>query len=175
MEAASSGQGRGSTFTVRLPSCSPGQRVISTEGLLVQSDSVEAGFKCPEAIRGVGILLVDDEPDTLKMLRFVLTQCGAEVQVSESAAEALNVLRRWKPALMISDIAMPEQDGYALIEKVRSQAGDCGLIPAIALTAYARVEDRTRVLSSGFQMYLRKPVEPSELLSAVVSLLVQGH
>lgn len=104
----------------------------------------------------------------------MLTGCGAQVMVASSAAEALRIVERQRPDVLISDIGMSEEDGYALIRKVRALPIEHGgQTPAIALTAFARAEDRRRILAAGFQMHLPKPVEPSELTNAVTTLAVQ--
>jgi hypothetical protein len=105
------------------------------------------------------------------MLRFVLADSGAAVITAASTREALDVLERWRPDALVSDIAMPDQDGYELIGQLRSRVPERGgNIPAVALTAYARAEDRLRVLAAGFQMHVPKPAEPDELVAAVASL-----
>jgi CheY-like chemotaxis protein len=117
------------------------------------------------------VLAVDDDADTLATLRALLEQSGAEVRTAASAAAALQVLDEWNPSLLISDIGMPVEDGYALIRQVRARPPERGgSIPALALTAYARVEDRLNVLSAGFQIHVAKPIEPAELIAVVHSL-----
>jgi CheY-like chemotaxis protein len=117
------------------------------------------------------ILVVDDDIDTLETIRILLTDNGATVRGATSAVEALSILAEWVPDLLISDIGMPEEDGYSLIRKVRGlDAARGGRIPAIALTAYARVEDRLKVLSEGFQLHVAKPIEPAELIALVGSI-----
>ncbi len=116
---------------------------------------------------------MDDEPTANEALQALLESCGAEVRGASSAAQALKTLDVWKPDVLISDIAMPEEDGYVLIRKIRArsleQGGD---IPAAALTAYAKIEDRVSILAAGFQMYLSKPADPSELIAVVASLAI---
>ena len=117
------------------------------------------------------MLIVDDEPDTLAMLRVMVGDFQAEVKCCSSAAEALAVLDDWEPNVLISDIEMPDEDGYQLIRKIRDRdPEDGGNIPAVALTAYARSEDRMRALSAGYQMHLAKPFEPAELAVVIASL-----
>jgi hypothetical protein len=117
------------------------------------------------------VLVVDDEPDARELVAKVLTGCGAEVVSVGSACEALEEMERRRFDVLVSDIGMPEVDGYALIEKVRQLPKERGgRIPAAALTAYAGVEDRMRVLSAGYQMHIPKPIEPAELTTVVVSL-----
>src|SRR5205814_3192912 len=124
-------------------------------------------------IYGLRVLLVDDHPDTLEMLKAVLEQqCRAEVRASADVAAALEVFQEWKPGVLVSDIAMPGEDGYALIAKVRTLEQQAGKrTPAIALTAYVRVEDRARALRSGYDRFVSKPVEPGELLATLASLV----
>lgn len=120
---------------------------------------------------GLRVLVVDDECDAVEMLTRVLAGYGAEVRSSTSVAEALDTLQEWVPDVLVSDIGMPEQDGYTLIRKVRAlEAEKGGRIPAVALTAHTRTEDRVRALSSGFQMHVPKPVEPAELIVVISSL-----
>ena len=119
----------------------------------------------------IRVLIVDDEPTANEALEALLNSCGAEVRAAVSAVEALHVLDVWKPDVLISDIAMPEEDGYALIRKVRARSPERGGdVPAAALTAYAKIEDRVNILAAGFQMYLSKPADPSELIAVVASL-----
>jgi len=114
---------------------------------------------------------VDDEPTANEALQALLDSCGAEVRVAGSAAQALQTLDVWKPDVLISDIAMPGEDGYELIRKIRARSPEQGgSIPAAALTAYAKIEDRVKILAAGFQMYLSKPSDPSELIAVVGSL-----
>jgi CheY-like chemotaxis protein len=120
--------------------------------------------------------VVDDEPDTRELLKAGLAQCGAEVVAAGSAAEALEAMRTAKPDLLISDIGMPEMDGYELIQRVRALSdAHGGGIPAIALTAYARVEDRMQALRAGYQMHVPKPVELAELVAVVASFFQRGR
>ncbi len=132
-------------------------------------------FECPPALSGLRILVVDDEGDTRELLRYILEQCGSIVTLAGSAGEeALKELQAGGHELLISDIGMPDTDGYAFIRGVRALVAErAGLIPAIALTAYARSEDRAQALRAGFDMHLTKPIEPSELL-VVVATLVEG-
>ena len=116
--------------------------------------------------------MVDDEVDTRELFRVAIGQCGAEVVTAGSAREALEAIGREMPDLLISDIGMPEEDGHELIGKVRAlPAGRGGRIPAIALTAYARTEDRLRALRVGYQMHISKPVELAELVAVMASLV----
>jgi len=122
----------------------------------------------PQLLSGVNVLLVDDDSDTLKLMTTALTRRHATVTAVSSAGEAIQAIQRRRPDVLVSDIAMPGEDGYGLIEKVRSlESDEAENIPAVAITAYAKDEDRERALSSGFQIYLAKPVEVTELISVV--------
>jgi signal transduction histidine kinase len=171
----SGGVGQGATFIVQLPlmvvrrepeaNARPLQRRHPTAGGNALS------FDCPPSLKGLRVLVVDDEPDTRRLLRTVLEQCGSEVTTAGSAAEAFAAFTESKPDVLISDIGMPEEDGYELIGKLRAtEVGHDARIPAIALTAYARVEDRIRALNAGFQVHVPKPIEPVELIAVVASL-----
>jgi CheY-like chemotaxis protein len=128
-----------------------------------------------QALAGLRILVVDDEPDCATLTGYMLSQWGADVKVAISANEALEVFERyeeWPPDILISDIQMPAIDGYGLMRRVRKMDPDRGgNIPAIALTAYSRVEDRIRALVAGFQIHIAKPFEPVELLTVVESIV----
>jgi CheY-like chemotaxis protein len=118
------------------------------------------------------VLVVDDEVDTRELFRVGLQHCGAEVSTAGSVREALAAIEESRPDLLISDIGMPGEDGYELIRRVRAlPAASGGKIPAIALTAYARTEDRLRALRSGYQMHVSKPVELAELVAVMASLV----
>jgi hypothetical protein len=120
---------------------------------------------------GLSVLVVDDEPDSNDVVQTLLGSCGAAVRVAASARQALDILDRWRPDLVVSDIGMPGEDGYALIHQIRQRPPDRGgEIPAVALTAYARVEDRVKILTAGFQMHVTKPVDPTELVAVVASV-----
>jgi PAS domain S-box-containing protein len=165
VSAESLGIGLGSTFVVQLP-------LIKDEG--ISKDEFDSSL-IPDfsslPLEGVRILVVDDEADTREFLTFALEEYGAETIVAASAAEALKALELYHPDVLLSDIGMPEEDGYSLIRKVRSLSLERGgSIKAVALTAYAREEDQQRAISAGFQMHVTKPVEPAELVAAVSSL-----
>jgi CheY-like chemotaxis protein len=119
---------------------------------------------------GLHILVVDDEPDAREVIGRILARAGADVVCCGSVRDGLGAAMRRRPDVIISDIAMPEQDGYDLIRVLREMALDAPPIPTLALTAYAREEDRLRALSAGFTAYLAKPVDPTELLEVVAHL-----
>jgi CheY-like chemotaxis protein len=125
----------------------------------------------PPALDGLRVMVVDDEADARELLAAMLSQYGAEVKTCSSAGEALEILQRYKPDVLVSDIGMPGEDGYVLIKKVRAlEPEHSRRIPAVALTAYARAEDRIRALSAGYNMHVPKPVEPTELAIVIASL-----
>ena len=174
VRAESEGEGHGSTFTIKLPLAPSSAR---TKGFrrdaasLHQDVDTETRLAPLPSLDGVQVLLVDDDPDTLQILNVTLAEQRATVQTAASAAEALEVLQWFKPDVLVSDLAMPDEDGYSLIGKVRErEAEGNGQLPAIALTAYVRVKDRVRALSAGFNMFVPKPVEPQELITAIANL-----
>ena len=121
---------------------------------------------------GLKILVVDDDVDTRELIEWVLKRVGAEVTSVGSAREALEVLERDKPHLLVSDIAMPDEDGYELLKKIRALPPERGgRIPAIALTAHSLVQDRLQSLRAGFQSHVPKPVVPEELVEVVASII----
>jgi CheY-like chemotaxis protein len=121
-------------------------------------------------LEDVRVLLVDDDPDTLQILSVMLEESKASVQVASSVGEALEVLEWYTPDVLVSDLAMPGEDGYSLISKLRQTENGNGHIPAVALTSYVRIEERTRALAAGFNMFVPKPVQPNELISAIATL-----
>jgi CheY-like chemotaxis protein len=163
----SDGEGQGATFTVSLPLAAAG---AATNGAATARQEVPWG--APPELAGLRVLIVDDQPDLLEMLHDVLQPCGTEVKTCDTARQALALIQTWQPDVLISDIAMPGEDGYWLIEQVRSlPADEGGTLPAVALTAYVRLEDRLRVQAAGFQMYVPKPVDPAELVSVIARLV----
>jgi CheY-like chemotaxis protein/two-component sensor histidine kinase len=174
VEAESPGEGGGATFIIRLPLAparkgTKGRRRETAGSWSNQDASVH--LKPLPSLDGVQVLLVDDDQDTLNMLTLMLAECGAGVQAAASAAEALEALECYRPDVLVSDLAMPCEDGYSLIGKIRALEATSGKqTPAVALTAYVRVEDRARALLAGFNMFVPKPVEPSELITAIANL-----
>jgi CheY-like chemotaxis protein len=138
--------------------------------------SEQLSYNHSPQLNGVRVLVVDDEIDAREMLAAALETAGATVIPVISVAEAIATISNAKADVLISDISMPEEDGYSLIRKVRMlPATQGGTIPAIALTAYARTEDQSRALTEGFHMHLSKPVEPTQLASTVASLIRQSR
>ncbi|MBD2494745.1 ATP-binding protein [Nostoc sp. FACHB-280] len=163
----SPGEGQGTTFTVKLPLLLPNKETISAP-VSLNTDVLPAS----PSLAGVRVLVVDDEADTREYISTVLQQCQAQVQTVGSVPEALQMIAQWQPDVLVSDIGMPGEDGYSLIRQLRSQPPEQGgKIPAAALTAYARTEDRMRAIQEGFQLHLPKPIEPAELATVVASLV----
>jgi signal transduction histidine kinase/DNA-binding response OmpR family regulator len=170
VHADSPGSGKGAAFTVNLPLIDSGTKPGEVEGEHQTSASAQS-WRDGSALDGLRVLVVDDEDDTRDLIAAVLARGGAEVQTAATASAALQALEQWVPDVLVSDIGMPGEDGYAFIKKVREMdAKQPGWIPALALTAYANVEDRMHALSAGFQMHMSKPLDPGELVSAVASL-----
>lgn len=179
VEAQSQGEGTGATFIVKLPLTATRSTDVSPDKAAARvhptAENITgkrgASFDCPPALKGLHVLVVDDEEDARRLVRTVLEKCEARVTTVATAAAALDALQADQPDILISDLGMPEEDGYSLISKVRALPPEQGgATPAAALTAYARVEDRMRVLRSGFQIHLPKPVEPAELVAVVANL-----
>jgi PAS domain S-box-containing protein len=156
--AHSRGLGHGATFTVRVP--------IQRQASLVWADSADR--RRPQSLAGLRVLVVDDEPDERQLFSAVLEAYDADVRAVESASDALNTIPGWRPHVLVSDIAMPDEDGYELLRRVRGLSAEHGGdVPAVAVTAHARIEDRDRALSAGFEMYVPKPIEPERLVEVV--------
>jgi signal transduction histidine kinase/ActR/RegA family two-component response regulator len=171
----SEGEGRGATFTVTLPHAPATTATVQPAAITTQRDAqqVNAPDDTPDrvALDGVRVLVVDDEADARELFARTLSESGAKVLTAASTTEALAIIERERPDVMLADIGMPGEDGYALIAKVRALAPERGgRTPAAALTAYARAEDRMRALRAGFQTHLTKPVKSSELLTVTANL-----
>jgi PAS domain S-box-containing protein len=165
VQVESPGEGQGATFTIRLP---------------LMTAVAAADYTAPPPSQSVDlsqlhILIVDDDEDMRTLTLAILEQQGAQVSVAASAAEALRAFDRQPPDFLISDIGMPDIDGYRLIRQIRSRSPEQGgLVPAIALTAYAGEYDQQQALAAGFQRHLAKPVEPERLVGAIATLIGQG-
>jgi signal transduction histidine kinase/ActR/RegA family two-component response regulator len=167
----SQGEGMGATFTVRLPVLPVYQNEPATISANQSDMPADTVLNYADDLAGLKVMVVDDEADTCELLTSLLTQCGAKVTAAKSAFEAFRLFKREQPDVLISDIGMPREDGYELMRRVRSLPEERGgNIPAVALTAYARAEDRLKALRAGFQMHLAKPVELAELVAIVASL-----
>lgn len=179
VKAESAGPDQGATFTIQLPQTRAAELASSQRrdtATRMAYRPTSTNFTSLQSLDGVQVLLVDDDQDTLHMLRILLTEHRAKVETASSVAEALEVLQWYKPNVIVSDISMPGEDGYSLITKLRAsdKAGD-KQVPAVALTASARVEDRARALSAGFNMFVPKPIEPHELITAIANLTESGE
>jgi CheY-like chemotaxis protein len=125
----------------------------------------------PLSLQGLSVLVVDDDPTAVDLNREILRQAGAEVRGSTSGVEAVEIIRQWRPAVLVSDIEMPGLDGYTLVRQIRALAPDEGSkTPAVALSAYNLPEDRVRSLRAGFNLHVSKPVDPTELVAIVARL-----
>jgi signal transduction histidine kinase len=156
--AASEGEGRGATFVVTLPALPP-------------RTSADASPPAPPVAEELGVLVVDDDLDTCRVVEEVLQRAGADVRACLSASRALTIMESWLPDVLVSDIGMPDTDGYALIRAVRAREAEAGgRVLAVALTAYGSDEDRSKALAAGFQVHLGKPIEPRELVSVLAGV-----
>jgi PAS domain S-box-containing protein len=170
IEALSEGEGKGATFKVLLPVPAVSRAIDELEGSVSSVESRKA------MLAGVRALVVEDEDDARELVKTVIAQYGADVVVSRSAAEAFALLtttpEQTRPDVIVTDISMPDEDGYSLLRRVREWEHEHDFyIPAVALTAYGRSEDRERALTAGFQIHVAKPVEPDELAVAIASLV----
>ena len=179
IQAASAGVGQGSTFGVQLPVALAHQPATLAPGAAPREhptaeDTGRRGSplsRLPRTLAGIRIVAVDDDAESRVLLQRILTFCGADVTVVETADEAARAVEQLRPDVLLSDIEMPGEDGYMLIARVRALGPERGgNTPAAALTAYARAEDRTRALMAGFQLHVPKPVEPLELVAVVTNL-----
>ncbi|HLM74175.1 MAG TPA: ATP-binding protein, partial [Polyangiaceae bacterium] len=170
IEATSPGEGLGSTFTVRFPLATVGNAAGERP-----SDRAHTAngndLPCPAELKGLHVLIIEDEEDARDLMASILEACGTRVSLASTAAEGIELFRQETPDVMVSDVGMPGESGYDLIRKVRLLPPDQGgRTPAVALTAYARMEDRTRALMMGFDIHIPKPIEPSELLVVLAHL-----
>ena len=173
VHAASQGVGRGATFTVRLPISAGEARGGQAAALGERRTAASTASPMPRLPRldELRILVVDDNADGRTLTSLVLTQAGASVKAVASVREALQMLEVERPDVLVSDIGLPDEDGYALIRQIRQhEAEHGGFLPAVALTGYARAEDRARILAAGFQAHVPKPVEPVELTAAIATI-----
>jgi CheY-like chemotaxis protein len=168
VHAESPGVGKGAVFTVKLAIMMPrtageAERRHPTSGIATDDRPLQR-------LDGLRLLVVDDEPESNEVVQELLTSCGAEVRVAGSAAYGREILARWKPDMLVSDVGMPHEDGYAFIASLRAGDGEMSQMPAVALTAYASREDKIRLLSAGFQAHVPKPVDPAELIAVIANL-----
>ncbi len=170
IEAASAGEGQGTTFIVTLPVRAVAALPGEAAGSPVAAPSPEEAAM----LAGVRVLVVDDENEARELIKLALEQYGAEVVTAGSAAEAYNLITtaQERPEVIVTDLSMPDEDGYSLLRRVREWEQQRGrYVPAVALTAYGRIEDRVRALRAGFQTHVAKPVEPAELAVVIKSLI----
>jgi len=160
--AESDGPGKGAKFTVTLPVTSQPSESSA------KADTPKLGNECLEGVR---ILVVDDDAYARKMLVHILNRCNAITNSCQSMTEALEAIPTFNPQILVSDIAMPSHDGFELIKRVRELGYSSSQLPAVALTAFARLEDRDRVISAGFQSHMPKPIDARELVSKIAALL----
>jgi len=173
----SAGEGQGACFTVRLPLITAQASALMQPRPLapLRSTALHPAAAAERNLHGLRVLVVDDEPDTRELIKRVLGDCNAQVQIAGSAAEALQLMPSLQPEIIVSDIGMPEMDGFELLSKIRAlPAAHGGQAPAIALTAFARAEDRKRALDAGFTQHIAKPVEPAELITTIAIAAMQG-
>ena len=172
VKMSSPGAGLGTTVVICLPITVVHSYIEEEDRSHPKSSILLPAKGAAMNLRGIKVLVVDDEPDALAMLRRLLERSDAEVLSAGSAAAAMAIVQDDRPDVVVSDIGMPEQDGYTFLANVRKLPIEKGgRVPAIALTAFARSEDRTRALMAGYQVHLSKPVEPQELIVTVASLV----
>jgi len=164
----SAGGGKGSTFTVDLPIVESGALIATPPTETALQDAKPAPPELP-SLAGIKVLAIDDQAYTRDVVTAILRRCGAEVRAAASVRDATDCIAEWTPDVIICDIAMPQEDGYAFVRELRSNAdARIATLPVIALTAFGRAEDRETALGSGFDDYLKKPVEPADLANAVL-------
>jgi CheY-like chemotaxis protein len=170
--SAANREGGGACFTVRLPLLGgrPARERRTLDGRYPGTERQVALALAP-SLHGIRVLVVDDEPDSREITAEALSRCGADVTSAGSAEEGFAALKRNRPHVVLSDIEMPDEDGYSLVRRIRAlPPEEGGATPAAAFTAYAGSEDRMRVLGAGFQIHVPKPVQPAELVAVVSSL-----
>ena len=171
VSAASEGEGQGATFTISLPLELPEGHTLEGDGNGNGGATLTGGSATQPPLTNVRVLVLDDEADSRRVVVRLLTRAGAEVKEADSASLVTGILADWPADVLISDIAMPGEDGYSLIRRLRESSNVAWrTLPAMALTAFAREEDQARALAAGFQRHLAKPFEPAALLAAVTSL-----
>ena len=176
VEARSEGEGRGATFFARIPLSPVAHRPEAEHGAAAAPPPATTAARRATFTRldGVRVLVVDDEPDARDLMKRLLQECAADVAGARDVPEALALVDTFRPNVLVSDIGMPQRDGYDLIRTVRERGHTEHTLPAVALTAFARPEDRTRVLASGYQAHVAKPVDPVELTAVIGSLAARG-
>jgi CheY-like chemotaxis protein len=162
VSAESSGAGQGATFTVVLPIAATAAAATAGEGHATGTG---------QRLDGLTVLIVEDDADTRDLVKTILAKAGATPVATANARDGVSAARRIRPHVLVSDLAMPGEDGFEVVRQVKSWMAEAGVVlPALALTAYARLEDRDRALAAGFDHYIAKPVEPAELVREVARL-----
>jgi CheY-like chemotaxis protein len=170
VRAKSAGVGQGATFAITLP-VSIVHALPDSGGRHHPTAEISCASLPPPHLSGVHVLVIDDDPDTLEMTKRILQGCQARVTTATSGAEGLDLLKQERPDVVLSDIGMPEMNGYEFVAKVRSLDREHGgTVPIAALTALARSEDRRRAMLAGFDIHLAKPVDPAEMIAVVARL-----
>ncbi len=176
IQVYSAGEAQGASFKIILPVAAADVGTSEeVPGKEAQRAATERPPALPRLLAGLRVLAVDDVQDSREILGFILERAGAQVRLASSVKETLELVQAWKPDLIIADIAMPEEDGYALIRQVRAlKPENGGLVPALALTGYASRQDQVQSIAAGFQAHLAKPVEPGELVAEAANLVAAG-
>ncbi|HKD00002.1 MAG TPA: response regulator, partial [Methylomirabilota bacterium] len=164
VRAESEGVGQGATFTVVLP-------IVASPEDTASAPMPAARRSDEERLEGLRVLVVEDDADARELVATVLAQAGAVTFTASNGRDGIAMVPRVRPDVLVCDLAMPDQDGLTVVREVKAWAAETGVaLPALALTAYARAEDREQALAEGFDRYLTKPVEPSELVGIVAGL-----
>jgi CheY-like chemotaxis protein len=166
----SEGEQRGATFTIDLPAATPQLMAARPDRARYRAPSPLTPDIVLRDLTNVSVLVVDDEPDARDLIKRILSDCGATVTTAPNAHAALDAFRAAPPDVLVSDLGMPGMDGFELLARVRALAAGAA-VPAVALTAFARSEDRLRALEAGFSAHISKPVEPSQLIATVADMV----
>ena len=182
VHAASGGKGKGATFTVTLPMLSLSELEVlgevspevSAQLLNLRQQQNGASDRnaelYPDLLKGLRVLTVDDQQDTRELITIALARYGAEVKASDSASTALQLIKEWKPHVVVSDIGLPGMDGYDFMRQVRELESDGERIPAIAVTGYAGAVDESKALDAGYEVHLSKPIELNKLVTVIAKV-----
>jgi CheY-like chemotaxis protein len=171
VRAESEGKDRGSTFTVTLPLAGSHPKTEERDS----GRSEEGGGALEASLRGVRVLVVDDNAETLDVAAVVLRVAGAEVRTASAAFSAYELIQSWQPHVVLTDLAMPGEDGFGLLRAMRTAFAERSVtVPIVAFTAYGSTENRTRALQAGFDLYLTKPIDPRALTSALAGVVARG-
>jgi PAS domain S-box-containing protein len=169
IQAASPGIGQGATFTIRLPRLG-GHDISTADRVRQRGPDTGEDLSAPASLAGINILLVDDEQDTLTMFRDALENAGAHVRAVASGSDAVLEMDNWWPDLLVTDLGLPAMDGYELLRTIRLASSERP-IPAVAVSAYARLSDRSRAIAAGFQAHVAKPIDPVALVRVLASTI----